>query len=183
MIARANGVRGNPIVGRMFVHLKQMSTANDNEVTRNLKMFPEYVSAIEFESVGQNIKALPLFERVYDIAKTAMGISSTMASHTNRKIAENLSIIGNHDKAISVLSNENFSVTDNIRNYQLISKANLMKGNSTDALIAAEKATNLCENQSNDEKDIELLSACYSSIGTITLWRITLCILLVRSTD
>jgi hypothetical protein len=115
------------------------------------------------------VKSIPLLRRVSDVFKNSIGLNSPLTSHITFKIANNLRINGEYDKAIK---ETNYLLTTNnnedfIRAKLFISLCELMSGNNEIALNVALEACKKWEKNGSGETGIDetLISKNYAMIG------------------
>lgn len=160
--------------GLLQVTRTYTSFRNPKNSLQQLKMFPEFPSAIDFEASGNYSKALPLYQRMHEVISSAMGTSSPLAMELIFNTALLHKQSGNFDRAIQIMTNHKEDAKtkiDKVRLHELLASCHLLKGDFEKAVGAATTAVEICEshedhaNTADDVYELALFSPCYSILG------------------
>lgn len=156
------------------VSVHRFSTQTE-ALRQQLQMFPEYPTATEFESSGNFAKALPLYQRMHEVIAGAMGPGSALATELIFSSASLYRNSGDFDKAVKLLEDSLPKMTTKharVRAFQQIAVCNLLKGDTGNAVTAAERAVEFCEahedctTETEQHDELALFSPSYSVLGT-----------------
>jgi len=140
---------------------------------QQLKMFPEYTTAIEFETIGNYTKAIPCYQRMHEVISSAMGTSSPLAMELTFNTALLQKQSGNYDRAIQTISStikDAKTKVDNVRLHELLAVCHLLKGDFPKAVEVATTTVDLCEAhedhvEEENADELALFSPSYSILG------------------
>ena len=135
-----------------------------------LRVFPEFASASEFENAGSFHKAIPLYQRMHDVLCGAMGKSSAVSAELVCHNARLFMLSGDFGKAIKLVQSEITSDAPKaitVHYFNLLAEAYLLSGDTEKAFEAAQQAVDACEAHSESESDEELalFSPAYGMLG------------------
>lgn len=141
---------------------------------QQLKMFPEYLTAINFEAAGNYTKAIPLYQRMHEVISSTMGTSSPLAMELTFNTALLQKQSGNYDRAIQTINStikEAKTKVDNVRLHELLAVCHLLKGDFQKAVEVATTTVDLCEAhedhvEEENADELALFSPSYSILGT-----------------
>ena len=150
-----------------------------NASLQQLQMFPEYTTAIEHESTGDYAKAIPLYQRFYEVISSAMGSSSSLAIELTYNAALLQKQSGNYDRAIQTINTSIKNATtkvDKVRLHELLAVCHLLKGDFEEAVEIATRTVDICEaheehnggNDVDDADELALFSPSYSILGKLS---------------
>ena len=154
--------------------LKLSNRGISSAVIQQLKVFPEYKSAAEFEALGDFSKALPLYERMHDVLCGAMGAASPVSADLTIHTAKLHIASGQFDKAIRILKSDDLQghpKSTQLQFSNLLAQTYLLQGDFERANKIAAKAVHLMEDHpdSSDHHDeaseLALFSPTYGMLG------------------
>lgn len=159
----------------IFKVARQFSTTN-NLIDAQLLVFPEYKEAIQHELDGKFAKAIPAFERIFDSLHSAVGIDSPLTTSLLYRMSNLHRHLGQFNKSLQLLQTHVPKIQNNldekVKLQQLQSAIHLLAAQPDKAMLVAEAAVKICEEQSNHHNNpmSRLLSSAYGQLGICHLF-------------
>jgi tetratricopeptide (TPR) repeat protein len=92
------------LLGNRRINFKIQSRREFSDLAaKDLSFLPEYQAASELKKQGDFSKAIPLYQRAYEILSNSIGPDSPLSIHVAFQLAKSYILSGQHDKAESVL--------------------------------------------------------------------------------
>lgn len=87
-----------------FQSRRELSSSTAHDLARDLSFLPEYQTASELKKLGDFAKAIPQYQRAYEILSNSIGQDSPLSIHVAFQLAKSYILSGQHDKAENILT-------------------------------------------------------------------------------
>jgi tetratricopeptide (TPR) repeat protein len=112
-VCRFSKTVGNRIRTSFKFQNRRELSSSAASVDSDLSFLPEYQTASELKKQGNFAKAIPQYQRAYEILSNSIGQDSPLSIHVAFQLAKSYILSGQHDKAENIL-------TGTGKNYTLI---------------------------------------------------------------